>query len=198
MAFVTGRGVIVVTIVSLCLLASSHAAAQWEDYYAAPSELTSHLKTREWAGSGTEIVETESSSNYGDFECCQCCPPAWTVTADALFLHRSAAQGYGILFDQSTGSELLNASQLGLGTQAGPRLILLRQLGSGYTLDLEYFGIDGWSTTREFGPGDLVITGDRGQSGPPATTADVLAVSTFEATERSGPKRRNRPLARGY
>jgi hypothetical protein len=122
----------------------------------------------------------QSSAKYGDFARFQSQVSSWIVTADALFLQRSAAQREGILF-HNNGNELLSTSDLGFGMQAGPRLILLRQLDSGWILDLEYFGIDGWSATTNTGGGRLVF--DRSQSIDFLTQSSILYASRFRTAE---------------
>lgn len=120
---------------------------------------------------------------YGDFARCRCRSPEWTVAVDAVFVHRDAPSGYTMLTDVTSGRAVLDASQMGLGTQAGPRLILLGELGAGWTLDLEYLGIDGWSVTEGFGPGDYLVTGDRSVSGPDASVVSFLYASRFRTAE---------------
>ncbi|MCC7085376.1 MAG: hypothetical protein IT427_10250 [Pirellulales bacterium] len=126
------------------------------------------------------------------------CEPLWLISADALFLHRNAAAGYGALYDATSGDQLLNASSLGNDWQTGFRLIAMRRLASDRWLDVEYFGIDGWSSRRSFGPGNLLLIGDESQSGPPATTANFFYGSrlhTVEANLRAADDGWIQPLA---
>ncbi len=124
----------------------------------------------------------DSSTSCDSFESC-CCESNWLVSADALFLNRSAAAGYGVLYDATTQQELLNASSLGNDTNAGFRLIAMYRLASDRWLDVEYFGIDGWSDTASFGPGNLFLIGDQSRSGPPAITANFLYASRLHTVE---------------
>lgn len=136
------------------------------------------------AESNLGAVESyEATGSTVDFTRFQDPTPSWTVTADALFLNRSNAASQGILYDNNTGSELVNTSNLGFGNQAGPRLMLLRPLGSGWVLDVEYFGIDGWSATQSAGPGDFLLIGDQSQSGPDVDSANFLYASRFRTAE---------------
>lgn len=112
-----------------------------------------------------------------------CCEPSWLISADALFLHRSAAAGYGVLYDATTGDELLNASSLGNDWAKGFRLIAMHRLASDRWLDVEYFGIDGWSNRASFGPGNLLVIGDESREGPPAITANFFYGSRLHTVE---------------
>ncbi len=83
-------------------------------------------------------------------DCCECCDPRWTVTADALFLHRSATRGQRLLFDPLNGTDLLNSTDLAFSYEAGPRLSLVRHGLGGWDFELNYFGIDAWKAGRDF------------------------------------------------
>jgi hypothetical protein len=107
----------------------------------------------------------------------------WTATADALFLHRTRAASYGVLFDAASGNQVLSTSNLAFGTQAGPRIGLQRQLASGRILDIGYFGIEGWNSRADLGPGNYILTGDRSQSGPQAFSASFDYASSLHTVE---------------
>lgn len=178
-------GLISSLAVTLGLVLTGTVAAQpaaASDGYFAP-HLVHHASAAEWEQADAGEATAGHDADYGDFSEYQCCAPTWTITADALFLQRSSAANEAILFDNGSEAEVLSTSDLGLGTQAGPRLILLRSLGSGWTLDLEYFGIDGWSATNQAGPGDFLLIGDQSQRGPDVETAALLYASRFRTAE---------------
>lgn len=127
-----------------------------------------------------------------------CNTTCWTATADALFLHRTRAASYGVLFTAPNLNEVLSTSNLGFGTQAGPRVGLQRQLASGRILDIGYFGIEGWNSRADVGPGNFFLAGDRSLSGPPVTTASfdyASSLHTVEINVRGRPGRWLQPLA---
>ena len=87
--------------------------------------------------------------NECEKSCCDRFEPTWTVTTDALFLHRSATSGPTLLSD-TVGNDLLKSSDLGFSWAAGPRLSLIRDCACGWGLELNYFGIDGWEANAAF------------------------------------------------
>ncbi len=100
--------------------------------------------------------------------CCagysECCDPQWTVTADALFLRRSASDGQHILFAPLGGAYLLNSSDMGFSCLAGPRLSLIRHRQCAWDLELNYFSITGSHANADFpqsalpgGIGSLIV-----------------------------------------
>ena len=54
-------------------------------------------------------------------------------------------------------AELLNANDFQQGFAAGPRVGLMRHGDCGYDLELLYFQIDGWSSTRTVSPDDETL-----------------------------------------
>jgi Putative beta barrel porin-7 (BBP7) len=161
-----------------------------------------------------EALVSDGSAYLADqpeAEDCQTCPncckdecwndtstSCWVLTADALFLHRSRAASYPVLVDAISGNQVFNTSGLSFGTQAGPRIGLQRQLASGRILDVGYFGIEGWNSRADFGPGNYILSGDRSLSGPPATTASFDYASSLHSVEinvRSRPGGWLQPLA---
>jgi hypothetical protein len=86
--------------------------------------------------------------NCGDEQC----GPGWSVYSDALFLHRSAP-GSRVLITDSFGPNarsLLNADEFNPGVSAGWDIDLMRRniLGSAWSLEGNYFGLDDWNATR--------------------------------------------------
>ena len=90
--------------------------------------------------------------------CCPCancrdgcagCGPAWLVQSDALFLNRSKPHDRVIITD-SAGQTLFNANEFDPGISAGWDISLKRQniLGSPWSIEGVYFGLDGWNADR--------------------------------------------------
>ncbi len=74
----------------------------------------------------------------------------WTVTADALLLHRSAARPLPVLFipaDEPPDVLALNVADLGFDFASGPRISLRRHFSRNCALEANYFGIDGWTSS---------------------------------------------------
>ena len=54
----------------------------------------------------------------------------------------------------SPGTEALNSNDFQQGFAGGPRVGLIRHGDDGYDLELSYFQIDGWSSSRSVYPAD--------------------------------------------
>ena len=80
-------------------------------------------------------------------EICQGC----TVKADAsvLYMHRSSPGSRTLLLDPTTGGDLYDANRLDFLYAAGPRISLTALDCEGWGLEVNYFGIDGWSATND-------------------------------------------------
>jgi hypothetical protein len=96
--------------------------------------------------------------------CCECCGPRWSITADALFLHRSATKSQRLLFDPLEEVDLLNSSDMSFSGQAGPRLSLIRHGSNGWDFEFNFFGINAWKASADFpesalpgGVGSLIV-----------------------------------------
>ena len=96
-----------------------------------------------------------------------CEVPVWTVTADALLLWRSPARSQSVLFAPAFNRPdviLLDVADLGFSFQPGPRIGLTRQVVNDCFLEVNFFGIDGWTSSAQrdgnplalFPPGILV------------------------------------------
>ncbi|MGB6045051.1 MAG: hypothetical protein WBF93_17985, partial [Pirellulales bacterium] len=87
-----------------------------------------------------------------------CCEPAWTFTADALFLHRSDPASLVLIENTANPVENLNTGQLDLGVHTGVDLSLTLQLDEFDSLEVRYFGVDPWSAAASIPttPGDLL------------------------------------------
>ncbi|MFM8493923.1 MAG: hypothetical protein ACKOEM_00155 [Planctomycetia bacterium] len=93
-----------------------------------------------------------------------CCPPAscrvphvldplgvdplWSGRAEALLLWRQSPQGL-VLFEDAAGGAALDASQLGSGLAAGPRLTLFRHTGDDGAIEFNYLRVQTFEAVRE-------------------------------------------------
>ena len=98
------------------------------------------------------IQAPDEVSCYACENCCDGCAdcgPAWIVQSDALFLHRSTPHDRVMITD-SANRTLLNANEFDLGISAGWDISLMRQniLGSPWSIEGVYFGLDGWNAER--------------------------------------------------
>ena len=73
----------------------------------------------------------------------------WRADASALILHRASPGTRIVLSQPTTGADLFDASRLGFPFAAGPRASLIGLDCQGWGFEVNYFGIDGWSTTRD-------------------------------------------------
>jgi hypothetical protein len=91
----------------------------------------------------------------------------WTFTAEALLLERSTAQPLNLLFVPAAADiVVLNVADLGFSFESGPRISISRRLHRDWSLEVSYFGIDGWTSSAVrsgnpvilFPPGVLLST----------------------------------------
>lgn len=96
----------------------------------------------------------------------RCYCPRWTASADFIILERIGSVDQTLvrgvpLDDDDTflpaGAELLNANDFHQGFYGGPRVGLIRHGDCCYDLELLYFQIDGWSSTRRILPDDELL-----------------------------------------
>jgi hypothetical protein len=91
------------------------------------------------------------------------CGPRWTATADAMIMDRigtksrTLVQGVTPIFDGETSlddevTELLNSNDFKQGFFSGPRVSLIRHGDNCTDVELLYFQIDGWNSTRRVTP----------------------------------------------
>ncbi|MGO9107610.1 MAG: hypothetical protein ACLP9L_00110 [Thermoguttaceae bacterium] len=113
-------------------------------------------------------------------ETCRGC--TWKAEASALILHRSTPGTQAVLFEPTSGANLFDASRLEFPYAAGPRVSLTALDCEGWGFELNYFGIDGWSATKDIPNGSL-------PSGTANLTVDSvtqlsLTDAHFESTAR--------------
>lgn len=78
-------------------------------------------------------------------EICNGC--AWKAEASALILTRSSPGTRTVLTDSTSGADLVDAGQLQFPFAAGPRVSLTALDCQGWGIEVNYFGIDGWSAS---------------------------------------------------
>jgi hypothetical protein len=71
----------------------------------------------------------------------------WTVNFDALFWRRSTPNG--LVLGMRPDGLRPNANQLTFDHESGPRLAIIRRGISGWDVELNYFGIEGWHATLD-------------------------------------------------
>jgi len=89
--------------------------------------------------------------DYDNCNACGCRCPGWTVTADALFLHRSAATGQKLASVYPTSIEAINSRELTFDHEAGPRVSLIRHTRSCWDIEFNWMSIDGWNSAQSLG-----------------------------------------------
>jgi len=91
---------------------------------------------------GGNVIQEPSYTGTGDTGCelGTCCPcTAWTVTAGAIFLHRSQPYDAPFIESAETGAEVFQMQDLNLGWGAGPRVSVARTWGV-WDIEFLYFG----------------------------------------------------------
>lgn len=74
--------------------------------------------------------------------------PNWSVEAGAVFLHRSACSSVALAEAPEEEGEILNASDLGFGFEAGPYVSLSKHMTARLEGEVLYFGVGGWHGER--------------------------------------------------
>lgn len=105
------------------------------------------------------MVDRSGDTTHFDLGgCSPRCFPRWTASADFILLERIGSVPYTLVERVSggdpnrPGTEVLNATDLPQGFSGGPRVGLIRHGDGGYDLELSYFQIDGWSSSRSVYP----------------------------------------------
>ncbi|HYW79270.1 MAG TPA: BBP7 family outer membrane beta-barrel protein [Thermoguttaceae bacterium] len=103
-------------------------------------------------------VESNMFDRMESWEDCSACwpehygPTRWTATADTLLLTRSTARSLPILFAPAAGPPpsnviALDVDDLAFGFEVGPRVSLTRRFENECGIELNYFGVYGWSAS---------------------------------------------------
>lgn len=104
----------------------------------------------------------------------------WYGSVDALWLQLDHGSNGNtpVILNSTTGESLLGTYDLTYPMAAGPRLSLGRRLGDGAAVELLYFGLNYWDSSRTVvGDNDLRIPGDLGLATFDFFNADQLSVS---------------------
>jgi hypothetical protein len=153
------RKVIGTVICAILVLATSTALSQGRDDPAAY-----RLITGEAEESPSMDSKMPMDQSLG-LDCCnascnpscsqKCYSPRWTASADFIMLDRIGGadqtlveQSPPVTLAPPPGIPLLNANDFRQGFHGGPRLGLIRHGDCCYDLELLYFQIDGWDSTR--------------------------------------------------
>jgi Putative beta barrel porin-7 (BBP7) len=76
-----------------------------------------------------------------------CC---WTASAEAMIMSRSGGKSSIMLTNAATGEELVNSNGFNFDWAAGPRVgIVGEDIFCCWDVDASYFGIDGWTTSKD-------------------------------------------------
>jgi hypothetical protein len=109
-------------------------------------------------------VDQSEYAGCCDMGCVQsCCPPRWTSSADFIFMQRVGSVPYILAetvpssvpyvdLSKTAGTPVLNASDFNHGFSGGPRVGLVHHGDGGTDLEVSYFQIDGWDSSRSVGP----------------------------------------------
>lgn len=84
----------------------------------------------------------------------------WTATADVLFLQRSAGGAQNILFRPAMAQAdvvALNVADLGFDWEFGPRATLNYWMADNWSLEIDFFEIEGWSASQVVDGNPLIL-----------------------------------------
>jgi hypothetical protein len=104
----------------------------------------------------------------------------WYGSAEALWLQldRGTNGNTPVILDSATNATLLGTNDLAYSMEAGPRLILGRRVGEAAAVEMLYFGLNDWDSSRTLtGNNDLRIPGDLGLATLDFFNADELTAS---------------------
>ena len=77
----------------------------------------------------------------------RCAACAWRFDASVIYLHRANPSSVTLLSDATSGAVFLNSADLDFPYRVGPRLDFVVTDCAGLGLELNYFSVDGWSTS---------------------------------------------------
>jgi hypothetical protein len=142
-------------VCAILVLATSSAIVLGQDDPAAYRLITGDAEDSPPSFSGM-AVDQPQNAGCCNADCCQsCCCPRWTASADFIILDRVGGTDQTLVRRTIRGAgttELLNSNDFYQGLHGGPRLGLIRHGDRCYDLELSYFQIDGWSSTRTVAP----------------------------------------------
>lgn len=153
-----------IAVCAFFFLATSSAIAWAQEDSAGYSLLVSNDESAPPPPPPAKSVETTSEANIETSSCfTSTCCPRWTASAEFICFERIGSIDRTLVERVpgpvpptgpigTNGVEALNANDLRQGFSGGPRLSLMRHNDSGYDVELSYFQIDGWDSTRTIGP----------------------------------------------
>ncbi len=113
---------------------------------------------------------------------CQCCEPTCSVTAGAVFLHRSRPDAQPIVIPLAGPGVISGGQDFDFGWDAGPDLTIERRMSSGNIWQVRYFADDDASTpTRDYGAVGNVRIGSFSNFGATGFTGGYF--TTLHSTE---------------
>jgi hypothetical protein len=128
-----------------------------------------------YSGQGCYSPSFGEASCYSEGCAQRPCCPRWTATADFIIMDRTGTKSRtlveGAQYPYIETTELLNSNDFKQGFFSGPRVSLIRHGDSCYDLELLYFQIDGWNSTRQ-------VTPDTGQAEQLVFRVPGYAIST--------------------
>lgn len=124
--------------------------------------------------------------------------PLWSGRAEALLLWRQSPQGL-VLFENAAGGTALDASQLGSGLAAGPRLTLFRHTGDDGAIEFNYLRVQTFEAVGDLptNPGGYFQTPRGIYCCPTDIPADTVA-ATMSSALQSFELNRRFPTAGGW
>lgn len=154
---------------SLVSLANQHVAAQ-------------SLTGVSFSSAVEEFAGSEPADKH-PADCACCCGPTWTLTADAVFMHRSRPDSLVLMYDFADPTRNLNADSFDFGFASGWDVSLQRATANG-NLEARFFSIDGWdsATTAIAGPASLVVI----NNAMPFTSPGVTSIDATYDSELLG------------
>jgi hypothetical protein len=157
------RKVFGMIVCAISVLALSTAITLGQNDPAAYRLITGDAEESPPMNSGTTMDEAQGfdSCNPGccDAGCSQrCYCPRWTASADFIILDRLGTKSQTLVRrvirdEQTSGiTDVLNSDDFHQGFYGGPRVGLIRHGDCCYDIELLYFQIDGWKSSRSVAP----------------------------------------------
>jgi hypothetical protein len=103
------------------------------------------------------------------------------VVAEGAILSRS--QSASVTLATQNGVEALNFRQLDLDSSGGPHINVQYEIDFDLRLEVDYLGLQGWTSVVNLGPGEYRLQGGRGELGPLADQFRAEYASDFHSTE---------------
>jgi hypothetical protein len=153
-------GAIICTILAL---ATSHVFAIDQADPAAFQLVSSEAEDSSSSLAGTSFAQSDGSGSCNIGGCGSGCGqsaycPRWTASADFIILDRNGTKSQELVRSiYSRNTDLLNSNDFSQGFYGGPRVGLIRHGDCCYDIELLYFQIDGWDSTRSVTPDADVI-----------------------------------------